>query len=250
MDFVEGLAEEVGAEALEFFYGVGGVEVAGGGCGSVDGVWWCWVDVGGYGLGGGLGGVDDVHGVVEVAEGGFDERLEEGVVGAAEQEGGGVGGFGEGFEEVDAEDFEGDGGVDGVVDPAFFDQRDEEGAGFFGGSEAEGGEGLGVGVGLDGGGGGQDEDVVVLGGFAALRAKCGGSSAVRVRMTIPCSVAALLSAMVAWSWAASAPGWITPMTGMGRSAWMSSRARAVAVLQAMTRRSAPWSARKRALERA
>ena len=53
--------------------------------------------------------------------------LEERVVGAAEEEGFGVGGFGEGFGEVDAEDFVGD----GVVDPAFFDQRDEEWAGFF-----------------------------------------------------------------------------------------------------------------------
>ncbi len=76
-------------------------------------------------------------------------------MGAAQQEGGGVGGFGEGFEEVDAEDF----GGDGVVDPAFFYQRDEEGTGFFGGGQAQGGEGLEVGVGLDGGGGGEDEDV-------------------------------------------------------------------------------------------
>ena len=64
-------------------------------------------------------------------------------------------GFGEGFGEIDFQDFVGD----GVVDPAFFDERDEEGAGFFGGFEAEGVEGVGVGVGLDGGCGGEDEDV-------------------------------------------------------------------------------------------
>ena len=92
--------------------------------------------------------------MVELGEGALDERLEQRVVGAAEEEGLGVGGFGEGFVEVDAEDF----GGDGVVDPALFDQRDEEGAGLFGGGEAEGVEGVGVGVGLDGGGGGEDED--------------------------------------------------------------------------------------------
>ena len=64
-------------------------------------------------------------------------------------------GGGEGFGEVDPEDFVGD----GVVDPAFFDQGDEERAGFFVGFEVEGVEGVGVGVGLDGGGGGEDEDV-------------------------------------------------------------------------------------------
>ena len=83
-------------------------------------------------------------------DGGFEQR----VVGAAEEERLGVGGFGQGFLQVDFQDFVGD----GVVDPAFFYERDEEGAGFFGGLEAEGGEGVGVGVGLDGGGGGEDED--------------------------------------------------------------------------------------------
>lgn len=71
----------------------------------------------------------------------------------AEEQGVGLGSFGEGFGEVNAEDF----GGDGVVGPAFFDQGDEEWAGFFGGGEAEGIEGFGVGVGLGGGGGGQDE---------------------------------------------------------------------------------------------
>ncbi len=138
---------------LEFFYGVGGVEVDGGGLGGAR-----WGKVGRYGVGGGLGRIDDVHGVVEVVQGGFDEGFQEGVVGAAQQEGVGAGGFGEGFEEVDAEDF----GGDRVVDPAFFYQGDEEGAGLFGGWQVEGGEGLMVGVGLDCGCGGQDQDVVVL----------------------------------------------------------------------------------------
>jgi hypothetical protein len=93
--------------------------------------------------------------VVHLGEGALDERLEQGIVGATEQKGLGVGSFGEGFVEIDAENF----GGDVVVDPAFFYQRDKERAGFFGGGEAEGVEGLGVGVGLGGGRGGEDEDV-------------------------------------------------------------------------------------------
>ena len=50
-----------------------------------------------------------------------------------------------------------------MVDPAFFYQGDEEGAGLFVGCEAEGVEGVGVSVGLDGGLGGEDEDVVYRG---------------------------------------------------------------------------------------
>jgi hypothetical protein len=89
-------------------------------------------------------------------EGAVDGGLEKGIVGAAEEEGLGSRRCGESFGEVDLEDFVGD----GVVDPALFDQGDEEWAGFFVGFEAEGVEGAGVGMGLDGGGGGQDEDVV------------------------------------------------------------------------------------------
>ena len=112
-------------------------------------------EVGRYGMCGGPGRVDDVHGVVEGVQGGFDEGFEERVVGAAQQESVGVGGFGQGFEKVDAEDF----GGDGVVDPTFFYQGDEEGAGFLGCGQAEGGQGVEVGVGLDGRRGGQDENV-------------------------------------------------------------------------------------------
>jgi len=96
-----------------------------------------------------------VHGVVELGQGAFDERLEQRVVGAAEEQGLGVGGFGESFVEVDAKDF----GGDVVVDPAFFYQRDEQRTGFFRGGEADGVEGFGVGAGLGGGGGGEDEDL-------------------------------------------------------------------------------------------
>ncbi len=109
------MAEEVGAEALEFFYGVGGVEGAGG-VGALGEVGELGGYEGGGGLGGGVGGVDDVERVAEALQGGCDKRLDERVVGAAQQEGGGVRGGGEGFGEVDAEDF----GGDGVVDPAFF----------------------------------------------------------------------------------------------------------------------------------
>ncbi len=48
-----------------------------------------------------------------------------------------------------------------MVDPAFFYERNQEGAGFFCGFEVEGVQGLGVGVGLYGGGGGEDDDVVL-----------------------------------------------------------------------------------------
>jgi hypothetical protein len=53
-DFGDWLAEEGGAEALEFFDGVGGVE---GDCRLRVGRWesQVCVEVGGYGLGGGLG---------------------------------------------------------------------------------------------------------------------------------------------------------------------------------------------------
>ena len=79
-------SEELGAEELEFFYGVRGVELAGGlsGAGGGDDEMLDGEML--NGLGGGLGGVDDGHGVVEVVEGGFDEGFEERVVGAAEQE--------------------------------------------------------------------------------------------------------------------------------------------------------------------
>ncbi len=146
------MAEEMGAKLLEFLDGVGGVEGAGWWWGSCLGAGF---EAGGYGVGGGLGGVDDSERVAEVGEGLLEERTEKGVVGAAEEQGGEGGAFPEGFGEVDASDLAGD----GMVDPALFDEGDEQGAGFFGGGDAEAGEGLGVGVGLDGGGGGEDEDL-------------------------------------------------------------------------------------------
>ena len=72
------------------------------------------------------------------------------VMGAAEDEGADGGGFGQGFGEIDFQDF----GGYGVIDPALFYEGDEEGAGFLVGGYAFLGEGVGVGVGLDGGGGG------------------------------------------------------------------------------------------------
>ncbi len=69
------------------------------------------------GVGRGGGGVDDVEGVAKGEEGALDEGLEERVVSATEDEGGDGGCRGEGFGEVDAEDFRGD----GVVDPTLFD---------------------------------------------------------------------------------------------------------------------------------
>ena len=113
--------------------------------------------------GDGLGGVDEGEVAAEAVEGVGEDVAQQGVVGAAEKEGGDGGELGEGFGEVDADDLAGD----GVVDPALFDQRDEEGAALFDGADAEVGEGGGVGVGLDGGGGGEDEDLRGGGGREA-----------------------------------------------------------------------------------
>ena len=87
--------------------------------------------------GGGVGGVDDAHGVTHVAKRGLDEGLEKRIVGATEQQDRGIGSLGEGFEEIDVQHLERDGDLRGIDEPAFFDERDEEGAGLFGGSETE-----------------------------------------------------------------------------------------------------------------
>ena len=110
-----------------------------------------------------------------------------------------------------------------MVDPSFFDEGDEQRAGLLGGPQAECGAGSEVGVRLHGGGGGEDED------FGA-------------------GEAGLFAAMA--SAVARAPGSMTPMTGTRTAARISSSARAVAVLQAMTRSSAPRDSRKRALSTA
>ncbi len=57
---------------------------------------------------------------------------------------------------IDAGDLFGD----GMVDPALFDERDEQGAGLLEGAQAVGGAGAGVGVALHGGFGGEDEHAV------------------------------------------------------------------------------------------
>ncbi len=173
VDLGEWLTEELGAQAGELLYGVGGVEGAGGGPGFGDGLRGGGLgrpEVCGYGVCGGLGRVDDGEGVVEVGEGLLKDAGEEGVVGAAEKEGGEGRVLGEGFGEVDAGDIAGD----GVVDPALFDQGDEEGAGLFDGVEAKVLEGVEVGVGLDGGGGGEDEDGGPGGGGSACGRAGGG----------------------------------------------------------------------------
>jgi hypothetical protein len=87
-----------------------------------------------------------------------------------------VRGFGAELVEIDADDF-----GDGMVGPAFLDQRNEQRAGFLKGAQALGAAGGGVGVALHGGVGGDDQHVA-------------GAEAAR---------------------AASAPGSITPRTGTG-----------------------------------
>jgi hypothetical protein len=84
-------------------------------------------NVSGYGFGCGFGGVDDGERVVEGGEGSADGWLEKRIVRAAEEKGLGVWSFGQGLLEGDFEDFVGD----WVIDPAFFYQRDQQGAGFF-----------------------------------------------------------------------------------------------------------------------
>jgi hypothetical protein len=227
------LAEEVGSEALEFFDGIGGVEGAGGFA-------WRAADVGeacGDGSCGGVGGVDDGERVAERGEDALDGRLDERVVSAAEEESLCVGGGGESFGEVDLYDFVGD----RVVDPALFYKGDEQGAGFFAGCQTEGVEGVGVGVGLDGGGGGENQDAV-FGGDCWLFEQNAGVGWVGDSF--------FFTLLLEADSAAWAPGWTTPMTGIGRACWMSSRARAVAVLQAMTSSSAPCWWRNFALETA
>ena len=68
--------------------------------------------------------------------------------------------------EVDADNLRGDCLAGGVFGPAFFDERDEQGAGALDAVEAEGAAGFGVGVAVDGGIGGDDEDVTGFGGSA------------------------------------------------------------------------------------
>ena len=127
MDGGDGLVEEKRAEAGEFFHGVGGVALEGGG--ACDGC--AGRNGGGYLTGGGFGGVDDGGLGVEKAEGGGDFVGDEGVVGAAEQHSAGrsIDGahFVESFAEIDVQNV----ARDGVVGPALFDERDEERAGFF-----------------------------------------------------------------------------------------------------------------------
>ena len=175
LDVAYGAAEEAGAEALEFFDGVGGEE-------SED-----WIRRGRLGwcaevaaeihdelVGRGFGGVDDLHPGRNCA---FDDRLEEWIVGASEDESVGVHALGDGLGaelfEVDAHDFSRDGRLRcrrlglrrirfigrGRGKPSFFDEGDEKGAGFLEGAKAVGLASGGVGMAVYGGIGGDDEDV-------------------------------------------------------------------------------------------
>lgn len=153
---VNGLAEEAAAEAAELLGRVGCEEARDGrrGCALGD-------RDGGGDLGGGdFSRVNDAYGC---GQGGFDRLAQEGVVGASEQEGvrlerGGAG-LMEELREIDAEDLAGD----GVVDPAFFNEWNEQGAGLLNGAEISFGTGGGVSVAFDGGGGGDDHDIAGAG---------------------------------------------------------------------------------------
>ena len=85
----KGAAEEVGAEALEFFDGVGGEDL------EVVRRPGCWVgeltEEREDGVGGGLGGVDEVERMAEGCGGALEQVGDERIVGAAEQKGLGVG---------------------------------------------------------------------------------------------------------------------------------------------------------------
>ncbi len=136
LDVADRLAEEAGAELAKFCHRVGGEEAGS----------WRKQMVGGSvsdrcqrgscrstSAGSGFGGVDDVRRLAgpKSGDGGFDDLAEQRVVSAAEHDRVGVeSGFGSllmQFREIDSDDF----GGDGMVDPALFDQRDQQGAGLF-----------------------------------------------------------------------------------------------------------------------
>src|ERR1700694_3409323 len=127
LDIANGAIEEAGAEARKLFDGIGGeaADLGVWGCEPGGGRGVAAVDKAFSSIGSGFGGVDYLH---SGGDGGFDELMQEGVVGAAKDQGvrilalrGGIGGE---FVEVDFEDF----GGDGVVGPAFLNPRHKEGA--------------------------------------------------------------------------------------------------------------------------
>jgi hypothetical protein len=160
-DEVDGLTEELTSKRLKLCDGVGGEEGAtrdGGRLGRK------FTELGGEvasdGGGGDSGGVDDLH---RDGKNAFEHRAKQGIMRAAEQERIGIesgiemGGAGliERFGQVDASDF----GGDGMGNPAFLDEGDEERAGFFDDAEVVDCTGVGVGVAFDGGRGAEDENV-------------------------------------------------------------------------------------------
>lgn len=155
-------AEETGAEAFEFFDGIGSEAVDLG---------WMVVAcaVGGFGLavehtrggfGSGFGGVDDIHACGYRA---FDQRTQERIVGTPEDEGVRIEAVGSGlrgeFVDVDTDDFVGD----LVAGPSFFDEGNQQRAGFLKSTQILSGAGGLVGVALHGGVGGDDQNVAGFG---------------------------------------------------------------------------------------
>src|SRR6185437_14910364 len=141
-----GTIEEGRAQSGEFFHGVGREEFAGGsggGCGS-------WRPVLGKHLldcaRGGLRGVDDVCSGTKRAERFGNQRRDQRVVRAAEDDDLRRT-YVEGLAQVDAQDVS----CDLMVDPALLDEWHEEGAGFFHRAQADCGAGVAIGVRLHGG---------------------------------------------------------------------------------------------------
>ena len=110
-------------------------------------------------VGRGFGGVDDPHVRRDNA---LDEWPEQRVVGAAEDQRVRIEalrcGLGVEFVEIDADDF----GGDGMVGPAFLNERNQKRTGFLEGAQALGAAGCSVGVALYRGVGCDDEDVAGL----------------------------------------------------------------------------------------
>jgi len=138
LDFVDFAIEEERRHAAELFDGIGYVEAEG-----WRAVGWSRVELRSCGVGGGFGGVHD--GDVrrgDAAQKRFDQR----VVRASENEDVGFScRAAHGFSQIDPGDLFGD----RVLDPSFFNEGDEQRAGFFEGCEASAGESALVGVTAD-----------------------------------------------------------------------------------------------------
>src|ERR1035438_619923 len=190
-DLASGLVEKAGAEALKFLDGISGkaadLDLRG------RRMFFCVLQVEEErgSLGGGLGGIDDVH---SGGNGAFNQRAQQRVVRAAEDQCVGIhalgGGFGGQFRKIDANDLGGNSylrwgrrslhrrsfkigsGSDQRPRPSFLDQRDEQRTGLFQRAHAPCAAGGRVGVALDGGAGGDDQHVAgARGGAGSIRAR-------------------------------------------------------------------------------